>query len=97
MGGVIPEFPEKFTYKVINVMDSPSENLGKHFLDAAKFISSALKSDGKVLVHCWAGISRSTSCICAYLMLEYGLKVDEAVDICRKKRYIVNPNSGFMR
>jgi len=69
MGGIEPSFPDSFEYLCLDVMDVPSENLAKHFLVAALFIKNVLKEGGKVFVHCWAGVSRSTSCICAYLML----------------------------
>ena len=35
MGGVSPMFPNQFKYKVLQVMDVPWENLGKHFFAAA--------------------------------------------------------------
>jgi len=69
----VPPFTSEFKYKVLQVNDVPWENLGRHFMDAALFIRQALKSGGRIFVHCWAGISRSTSCICAYLMYEYGM------------------------
>ena len=97
LGGVSPAFPELFKYKVLNVMDVPWENLGRYFMEAAVFIKHAIKSGGTVFVHCWAGISRSTSCICAYLMMEYQLTLTSSLNICRQGRAIVNPNPGFMQ
>ena len=39
-----------------------------YFDDGAKFIHDAISSGGKVLVHCGAGISRSTTLLCAYFI-----------------------------
>ena len=97
LGGLLPPHPDHFKYKVLQVMDVPWENLGRHFMDAANFIKNALKEGGIVFVHCWAGISRSTSCICAYLMLEYGMTFQKALGIVRDGRKIVNPNPGFRK
>ena len=82
---------------MLQVNDVPWENLGRHFMEAALFIKNALKNNGKVFVHCWAGISRSTSCICAYLMMEHHLTLTTALNICRQGRPIVNPNPGFIK
>lgn len=38
LGGMQPTFPQQFNYKVLQVMDVPWENLGRHFMDSAKFI-----------------------------------------------------------
>jgi protein-tyrosine phosphatase len=52
---------------------------------------------GAVLVHCYAGVSRSASCVIAFLMQECGLTFMEAMTYVRKKRPIVFPNFGFQR
>ena len=51
LGGMNPPFPNQFVYKVLQVMDVPWENLGKHFMDSALFIQKAIKSGGTVYVH----------------------------------------------
>ncbi len=50
-----------------------------------------------MLVHCYAGVSRSASCVIAFLMQECGLTFIEAMAYVRKKRSIVFPNFGFQR
>ena len=97
LAGINPAFPNSFKYKVLHVNDVPWENLGRHFHEAAAFIKSAVKSGGRVFVHCWAGISRSTSCICAYLMKEHHITLNAALETCRKGRAIINPNPGFIK
>ena len=51
LGGMHPAFPNHFTYKVLQVMDVPWENLGKHFLDSALFMKKAIDNGGIVFVH----------------------------------------------
>lgn len=51
MGGMEPLYPKDFTYKVLNVQDSPTENIGKYFEDVVQWISRAMDQGGKILVH----------------------------------------------
>jgi len=50
-----------------------------------------------VLVHCFAGVSRSATIVIAYLMQEHGLTLTDALMHVRKQRYFINPNDGFRR
>lgn len=43
------------------------------------------------------GISRSASCLCAYLMYEHGLTLYSALSLCRKGRPVIDPNPGFRK
>ncbi len=44
----------------------------------------------------FAGKSRSTSFVLAYLMMDKGLSLKDAVELTRSKRTIAEPNPGFM-
>jgi protein-tyrosine phosphatase len=61
-----------------------------------RFIKDGIRKGG-VLVHCFAGVSRSTSCVLAYLMKEKKMPFWEALNLVRQRRPIVCPNVGFMR
>lgn len=95
--GIMPKFPTQFQYKVISILDSPSANLKIHFQACIKFIKDAMAGGGTVLVHCFAGVSRSTTIVCAYLMQEHGMSFLEALRHVKKTRYFVNPNDGFRK
>lgn len=60
-------------------------------------IKEAMEAGGKILVHCHAGISRSTSMVIAYLMVYAGLSWDEALETIRKTRPHVMPNPAIER
>lgn len=75
----------------------PSETLLPHLPDAINFIKTALSKGGHVLVHCYAGVSRSASTIIAYLMVERNMSFVNAATFVRKKRPIIFPNIGFQR
>ena len=51
MGGMEPMFPKEFKYKILNVEDSPFENIGNHFENTCMWISDAMDRGGKILVH----------------------------------------------
>lgn len=70
--GIKPLYPRDFTYKVISVNDTSNSSLLRHFPAAISFIKEGM-SRGGVLVHCFAGVSRSSSCVIAFLMQDKGL------------------------
>lgn len=62
-----------------------------------EFINFAISSGGKVLVHCYAGISRSATVVIAYLMSTQDKSFREAYDFVKSKRSEINPNEGFIK
>ncbi len=52
----------------INVYDNLNTDIRSYFERTNEFLHSARKSKEKVLVHCQAGISRSSTIVLAYLM-----------------------------
>ncbi|MDB4769325.1 dual specificity protein phosphatase family protein [bacterium] len=92
-------FPGKFGYLNFKIDDIPSEanNLAKNLYQISLFIDSVINSGGKVLVHCRAGVSRSASVVIYYLMKKYKVPYTEALKYVRSKRWIVNPNPGFVQ
>ncbi|XP_044764912.1 dual specificity protein phosphatase 3 isoform X2 [Coccinella septempunctata] len=75
--------------------DRPSWNISVYFELAAKFIDNAVKSGGKILVHCVVGISRSATLVLAYLMICGKMNAAEALEYVFKRRRIF-PNIGFL-
>ncbi len=67
------KFQDDLIYKTFFIKDSQSENIECIFYECFDFIDEALKSGGKILIHCVAGISRSVTITAAYLM--YLLKI----------------------
>ena len=60
------------------------------------FIVRYLSFLGKVLVNCLMGMSRSSTCVLAYLMLRQNMTAVEALTEVRRHRE-VRPNDGFLR
>lgn len=57
---------------------------------------SVKDSNGRVLVHCQAGISRSATICLAYLMKKKRVCLDEAFEFVKQRRSIISPNFSFM-
>lgn len=87
---------EGITYKRLPATDSGSQNLKQYFSEAINFIECAHKTNGKVLVHCQAGVSRSPAIVTAYLIATTCKSLTEAFTIVKDRRPIVAPNINFM-
>ncbi|VDK69410.1 unnamed protein product [Litomosoides sigmodontis] len=61
------------------------------------YIRTNIESNGRVLVHCEAGISRSVFVVAAYLMQKLQCSPIKAVEYIQRIRPIAHPNDGFMR
>lgn len=82
-------------YLGLPMADWPSTDITRHFSSASDFINDAISSRGKVFVHCVQGVSRSATCVVAYLMLKRGLRAPDAIRTVRLHRNIY-PNEGFL-
>lgn len=90
-------FPNDFIYAKINVIDDVKEDILKHFDFIYDFINNCISNGGKILIHCAAGVSRSTTCTCVYLIKKLNITVDEALCIIREGRKCAYPNEGFLK
>ncbi|CAG9333090.1 MKP2_3 [Blepharisma stoltei] len=91
-----PKFPNEFEYKVICITDEPTSHISSHFKECLDWIKTAISNGGVVLVHCFAGVSRSSTIIIAYLMRYHNMNLKEAILYAKSKRPWINPNFGFM-
>lgn len=81
----------------IPIEDNPFAELAAHLPSTTAFIREALRDpEARVLVHCVQGISRSASVVCAFLMALYGWPPGKAVAFVKAKRWVVEPNFGFV-
>lgn len=80
----------------IPAVDHPGFDLSQYFILAAEFIHACLTLGGRVFVHCVQGISRSSTIVCAYLMLKKSYSAVQALSCVRRKRNVC-PNEGFLQ
>jgi len=89
-GGSENHFPEDIEYFKVDVEDLPSVKIIDYFDPVCDFIAESInkgnnetssnKIKNVVLVHCRAGISRSTTLIIAYLMREEQMSMQAALE-----------------
>ncbi|XP_069073602.1 dual specificity protein phosphatase 22-A-like isoform X2 [Pleurodeles waltl] len=87
----------EMTYLCIAASDSSSQNLIQHFKKCVKFIHDCRLRGGGCLVHCLAGVSRSTTILVAYLMTVTNLGWEDCLSAVRAVRPYVGPNLGFQQ
>jgi dual specificity phosphatase 10 len=89
--------PPNVDTMVIKVDDSVHDDIAKYFKKATKFIHSYLNVKEKVLVHCYAGMSRSPTIVIAYLMRYRNMTMLDAHSFVKSKRKCIVINPGFKR
>jgi len=91
-------YPETFKYLYIPAYDHPGYKLNAYFDQIADFINDAIsKEKGKVFVHCYWGISRSTTSVLTYLVKYQKMTPAKARRFVKSKRSIIYPNEGFLQ
>jgi dual specificity phosphatase 10 len=78
------------------MFDTKQTILKKHFKDCFDFIDDA-SQNGKVLVHCVAGVSRSASVVIAYLMNHQKMTLSDAFSFVQERRNKIFPNESFRK
>lgn len=88
-------FEGEFEYCTITVADTETACLLVFFRECFEFIEEAKESGGGVLVHCFAGISRSATICISYLMWKLSLSLGAAHFMVESARPCTQPNDGF--
>lgn len=93
---VLNSYPKHFKYLSLAILDWPSADIRMYFDEALTFMRGAVENGGRVLVHCNAGVSRSTTLAIAYIMMYEKKSFDEPYKHVRTVRAIARPNIGFI-
>ncbi|KAF9905249.1 hypothetical protein EC991_001901 [Linnemannia zychae] len=75
------------------------KDLLRDFPAAFAMIDAALAANhgqGKALVHCQLGVSRSASLVIAYVMRARGMGLTEAYDFVKQRSGVISPNMSLM-
>lgn len=79
------------------LVDSPEENAFRYYPKIYQIMRMAEAQNKNVYIHCFAGISRSSTMVIAYLMHKHHKPLADIYRYVQSKRNIVQPNSGFMK
>lgn len=85
----------KYVRMAVPLRDMESEDLLDYLDVCLDFIEDSRK-EGSVLVHCFAGVSRSAAIITAYLMKSEQLSLEDAIESLKQSCESVCPNDGFL-
>ncbi len=80
-------------YKRVEVPDDPTVRID-HLFDQ---VADRIHRGGRVLVHCYVGMSRAPTFVMAYLMKYHRMTLSQAYTLVRRQRPLVQPNCGFWR
>ena len=84
--------------------DMPDSEIAPHFPDVVQYMTEAENSSKngnsphlpvRVMVHCKQGVSRSASCILAYMMKTRRYTLKKGLQILKEARPCICPNQGF--
>ena len=84
------------SHKIILAEDIETFDLGIYFKEGINFINEN-RAKTNVLIHCFAGVSRSGAMAVAYLMDTHKKSFKEAWGMAKEKRSVITPNDGFKR
>ena len=84
-------------YCRVPIHDISEQDIKGHFGAVHQFIDDALRQKGgRVLVHCFAGVSRSSTIVISYLMKYRKMTHLDAFHFVKARRDCVCPNPGFV-
>ncbi|XP_011378396.1 dual specificity protein phosphatase 21 [Pteropus vampyrus] len=92
---VINTFYEGIQYLKVPVADSASSRIYDFFDPIADHIRSVEMKQGRTLLHCAAGVSRSAALCIAFLMKYRSMSLLDAHTWTKSCRPIIRPNNGF--
>ncbi|KAL7568045.1 hypothetical protein ACA910_020765 [Epithemia clementina (nom. ined.)] len=83
-------------YAQVAINDVPGADLLTYLPSVTAFIRTCLTHyHVSVLVHCMAGVSRSTSVVLAYLIEYENMSLEDAYVLVKQRRPEIYPNDGF--
>ena len=91
-------YPDHFEYFHVSGVpgNSSSQGLYKYFDSSYQFIKGAIRGDGKVLVYCGRGLSRSATILSAFFIRHKKTSARKALGIVRQTRSSAAPRQVFV-
>ncbi|XP_033101932.1 tyrosine-protein phosphatase vhp-1-like isoform X2 [Anneissia japonica] len=91
-----PKYVPEANFCRIPIHDNYCEKILPFLQEAMAFIDKARSANGAVIIHCYAGISRSPTVAIAYIMQHLNMTSEEAYRYVKDKRPTISPNFNFL-
>jgi dual specificity MAP kinase phosphatase len=90
-------YSQDFTYLNLDLIDHVEQSIFPAVHEAYVFIYTAItkNNNNKILIHCHAGISRSSTVVIYYVMQTRSFSFMAAYNFVKDKHPSTNPNIGF--
>ena len=80
----------------LDIKDLADFDIKKYFNEAHNFINEAKFNSKNILIHCFAGLSRSPTIVISYLMKELKYSYINAYNFVKEKRPQIKINIDFL-
>jgi len=90
-------YPNEFNYINLALDDVATQDLSDVLEPIANEIISHIKNKKNVFVHCYAGVSRSTTIIIYTIMKFHKWDFEKSLNFVKKMHPRTNPNPGFIK
>ena len=90
-------YESNINHLCLNLVDNEEQNIIHYFQITNHFIDNIIEKKESLLIHCIAGRSRSVTILLAYMIYKYKYTVEQAIEIVKSKRNIIEPNKNFIR
>jgi len=91
------DFIIDFKNKSVEILRSPLKDKISEIDRICEANIHSSNNQNRVLVHCAMGRSRSATMVIMYLMMRFQIPWDQAFDILKIRREIIDPNPGFLQ
>ena len=88
-------FVDSYIYMNFGLHDTEEEQIVDVMEKASDFIKHVEDIDGRVLIHCVSGVSRSVTVAILHLIMEHKMLLKDAYNYIASCRPFIAPNDGF--
>lgn len=89
-------FEDDFEYFKIDILDINNSSIYKFFDPFITFVENILNNNGKIMIHCYMGSSRSAILVVLYLVKYKSYTMDDSIRFITDKRNRVNINVTYI-
>lgn len=89
-------FEDDFEYFKIDILDINNSSIYDYFDPFILFIEKIINNNGKIMIHCYMGSSRSAILVVLYLVKYKSYTLNESIDFITYRRKRVNINITYI-